>query len=154
LLTLGFTALTLSLTPAQSAGAISTLVPVKRWRTTAPGGGIGRTAIKNATPIPMLPAYIHSPAGFRDLALGAGYRRYPHQSHGQRVYGPGAEGASETHAGDPSPHVAGKDTVRRYLTVAKEHGKATLLAGVHHHAHRPSTHAAALQDCDFRKITP
>ena len=127
-LTLGDTTLTLYITPGHTPGTISTLVPVKDGGRPHLAAEWGGTAITPATPIPMLEAYVKSAGRFRDLAVGAGADVLitNHTAFDSTLAK--LDALQKRNPGEPNPYIVGKDTVRRYLTVAEECGKATLLA--------------------------
>jgi metallo-beta-lactamase class B len=127
-LTLGDETLTLYITPGHTPGTISTLVPVKDGGRPHLAAEWGGTAITTATPIPMLEAYVKSAGRFRDLALGAGADVLitNHTAFDSTLAK--LDALQKRKPGEPNPYVVGKETVRRYLTVAEECGKATLLA--------------------------
>jgi len=127
-LTLGDTTLTLYITPGHTPGTISTLVPVKDGGRPHLAAEWGGTAITPATPIPMLEAYVKSAGRFRDLAVGAGADVLitNHTAFDSTLAK--LDALQKRKPGEPNPYIVGKDTVRRYLTVAEECGKATLLA--------------------------
>jgi metallo-beta-lactamase class B len=127
-LTLGDTTLTLYITPGHTPGTISTLVPVKDMGQPHLAVEWGGTAISVRTPIAMLEAYVKSAERFRDVAVGAGAdviitNHTVFDSTLAKL-----DALQKRKAGDPNPYVVGKETVNRYLTVAEECGKATLLA--------------------------
>lgn len=127
-LKLGDTTLTLYITPGHTAGTISTLVPVKDLGQPHLAMEWGGTAISVRTPIAMLEAYVKSAERFRDVAVGAGAdviitNHTVFDSTLAKL-----DALQRRKPGDPNPYVVGKETVNRYLTVAEECGKATLLA--------------------------
>jgi metallo-beta-lactamase class B len=127
-LKLGDTTLTLYITPGHTAGTISTLVPVKDLGQPHLAVEWGGTAISVRTPIAMLEAYVKSAERFRDVAVGAGAdviitNHTVFDSTLAKL-----DALQKRKPGDPNPYVVGKETVNRYLTVAEECGKATLLA--------------------------
>lgn len=132
-LTLGDTSLTLYITPGHTPGTISSLVPVKDGGRPHLAAEWGGTAITTATPIPMLQAYVKSAERFRDVALGAGADVLitNHTAFDSTLTKLDALGRRKP--GEPNPYIVGKDTVKRYLTVAEECGKATLLAAQAQH---------------------
>ena len=127
-LTLGDTTLTLYLTPGHTPGTISTLVPLKEGGRTHLAAEWGGTAINAGTPIPMLEAYIKSAQRFRDLAVGAGADVIIANHTAFDGTLTKLDALQKRKPGDPNPYVVGSETVKRYLTVAEECGKATLLA--------------------------
>jgi metallo-beta-lactamase class B len=76
----------------------------------------------------MLEAYVKSAGRFRDLAVGAGADVLitNHTAFDSTLAK--LDALQKRKPGEPNPYIVGKDTVRRYLTVAEECGKATLLA--------------------------
>jgi metallo-beta-lactamase class B len=126
-LTLGDTTLTMYLTPGHTLGTISTLIPVKDLGKPHLAMEWGGTAISAATPIEQLKAYVKSAERFQDLAVGAGADVIisNHTVFDGTLTKLEAEGKRKP--GDPNPYVVGKDAVKRYLTVAEECGKATLI---------------------------
>lgn len=127
-LTLGDTTITLYITPGHTPGTISTLVPVRDNGQRHLAVEWGGTALSTATPIPMLQAYIKSAARFRDIAVGAGADVLFTNHSEFDLSLQKLDAVKKRKPGDPNPYVVGKETVRRYLTVAEECGKAMLLA--------------------------
>jgi metallo-beta-lactamase class B len=127
-LTLGDETVTLYITPGHTAGTISSLVPVKDGGRAHLAAEWGGTAITTATPIPMLQAYVKSAERFRDVALGAGADVLITNHTAFDGTLSKIEALQKRKAGEPNPYIVGRETVRRYLTVAEECGKATLLA--------------------------
>jgi len=125
-ITLGGSTVTLYITPGHTAGTISTIVTLKDGPRSHLAASWGGTVITTNTPIPMLEAYIKSAARFRDLASGADVIMTNHTAFDGTLTK--LEATQKRKPGDPHPYVVGKDAVRRYLTVAEECGKATLLA--------------------------
>lgn len=127
-LTLGDTTLTLYLTPGHTEGTISTIIPVKDHGQPHVAVEWGGTAISDRTSIPMLEAYVKSAGRFRDVAAGSGADVIiTNHTVFDRTLDK-LDAIQKRKPGDPNPYVVGKDTVKRYLTVAEECGKATLLA--------------------------
>jgi metallo-beta-lactamase class B len=127
-LTLGDTTITMYITPGHTLGTISTLVPVKDNGKPHMAMEWGGTAFSAATPTDQLKSYISSAARFEDVALGAGADVI---IANHTVF----DGTLEKLAalekrtpGEPNPWVVGKDSVKRYLTVASECAKAALSA--------------------------
>ena len=126
--TLGATTITLYLTPGHTPGTISTLIPVQDGSRPHLAAEWGGTVISTSTPIPMLQAYVKSAARFKDLAGGAGADVIiTNHTAFDGTLGK-LEALQKRKPGDPNPYVVGKDAVRRYLSVAEQCGKATLLA--------------------------
>jgi metallo-beta-lactamase class B len=137
-LTLGDTTLTLYLTPGHTLGTISTLIPVKdggKPHVAAEWGGtafnwLRSPALYNTPERPSsfwFETYSSSAERFRDIAAAAGADVL---ISNHTIYdGSQAKLAAlaKRKPGDPNPYVVGKDSVRRYLTVADECAKAGLL---------------------------
>ena len=125
-LTLGDTTLTLYITPGHTPSTISTLVPVKDGGRPHLAAEWGGTAITSATPLDQVQAYVRSAARFRDLSGGAGADVIiaNHTEFDGTLDKLAA--LAKRKPGDPNPWVVGNDTVKRYLTVAEECGKAEL----------------------------
>lgn len=126
-LKLGDTTLTLYITPGHTEGTISTIIPVKDHGQPHVAVEWGGTAVSARTPIPMLEAYVKSADRFRDVAEGSGADVVitNHTAFDRAL--DKLDAIQKRKPGDPNPYVVGKDTVKRYLTVAEECGKATLL---------------------------
>jgi metallo-beta-lactamase class B len=126
-LTLGDTTLTMYLTPGHTLGTISTLIPVKDLGKPHLAMEWGGTAISAATPIEQLKAYVKSAERFQDLAVGAGADVIISNHTIFDGTLPKLEAVGKRKPGEPNAWVVGKDAVKRYLTVAEECGKATLI---------------------------
>jgi len=133
-LTLGDTTITLYITPGHTLGTLSLLVPVKDGGQPHLAAEWGGTAISTSTPVEQLRSYIRSAARFRDIAVGS--RADVIITNHTAFDGALTKLASEQSRkpGQPNPYVVGNDTVKRYLTVAEECGKAVLgtVAGAAH----------------------
>jgi metallo-beta-lactamase class B len=131
-LTLGDTTLTFYLTPGHTPGTISTLIPVKDGGKPHVAMEWGGTAF-NFTITPdkdrryWFNTYIDSAERFRDAAAKAGADVII-SNHtmfdGSKLKLPAL--AKRT-PGAPNPYVVGADAVRRYMTVAVECAKASLI---------------------------
>jgi metallo-beta-lactamase class B len=126
-LTLGDTTLTMYVTPGHTLGTISTLIPVKDLGKPHLAMEWGGTAISAATPIEQLKAYVKSAERFQDLAVGAGADVIISNHTIFDGTLPKLEAVRKRKPGEPNAWVVGKDAVKRYLTVAEECGKATLI---------------------------
>jgi metallo-beta-lactamase class B len=126
-LTLGDTTLTLYITPGHTPGTVSTLVPVKDGGKPHLAAEWGGTAISTTTPIDMLEAYVRSAARFRDTALGAGADVLIANHTDFDGTLSKLDALAKRKPGQENPWIVGRDTVRRYLTVAEECGRVVLL---------------------------
>jgi len=127
-ITLGGSAVTLYVTPGHTAGTLSSLVTLKDGSRSHLAASWGGTVITTNSPIPMLEAYVKSAARFRDIAEGSGADVIITNHTAFDGTLTKLEATQKRKPGDPHPYVVGKDAVKRYLTVAEECGKATLLA--------------------------
>jgi metallo-beta-lactamase class B len=131
-LRLGDTTLTLYVTPGHTPGTISTLIPVKDGGKPHLVAEWGGTAF-NFTITPDKPerfwfrTYSESAERFRDVVTKAGADALiaNHRSLDRSTRKLAALVTRKP--GDPHPYVVGNDAVRRYLTVADECAKASLL---------------------------
>jgi hypothetical protein len=73
----------------------------------------------------MLQADIKSAQRFRDLAVGGDVVITNHTAFDGTLLKNAA--LLSRKPGDPNPWIVGKDTVRRYLTIAEECGRANLI---------------------------
>ena len=125
-LTLGDTTITLYVTPGHTLSTISSLVPVKDAGRPHMAMEWGGTVISPAMPMEQLKSYVSSAGRFLDLAQGSG-ADVIFSNHtafdGTLVK---LDALKNRKPGDPNPWIVGKDTVKRYLTIAEECGKATL----------------------------
>jgi metallo-beta-lactamase class B len=131
-LTLGDTTLSFYLTPGHTPGTISTIIPVKDGGKPHVAAEWGGTAF-NFTITPdkdrnyWFRTYISSAERFRDVATKAGADviiANHTMFDGSKVKLPAL--AKRT-AGAPNPYVIGTDAVKRYMTVAVECAKASLI---------------------------
>src|SRR5688572_4741154 len=125
-ITLGDTTVTMYLTPGHTEGTLSLLIPVKengRPHLIATWGG---TALSRATPPASLQAYVDSAVRYRALLakLGVEGMVSNHSEFDDAVVKIGKLASRK--AGEPHPFVPGKDSVRRYMTVVEEVGRAAL----------------------------
>ena len=137
-LTLGDTTLTLYSTPGHTLGTISTIVPLQDGGSSHVAALWGGTAFnwlrrREAYITPDRPdsfwftSYSSSARRFRDVAakLNADVLLSNHPSYdGSTTKLPAM---SRRKPGDPHPYVIGNESVQRYLTVADECAKASLL---------------------------
>jgi metallo-beta-lactamase class B len=136
-LTLGDTTLTLYSTPGHTLGTISTLIPVTdggRPHLVAEWGGTAFNWLRSPALYitPERPdkfwftTYSNSAQRFRDIAAkaGADVLISNHTIYdGSKMK---LAALAQRKPGDPNPYVIGKDSVKRYLTVADECAKAGL----------------------------
>jgi metallo-beta-lactamase class B len=125
-ITLGDTTVTIYLTPGHTEGTLSLLIPVKdngRSHLVATWGG---TALSRATPPASLQAYVDSAVKYRAMLakLGVEGMVSNHSEFDDAVVKIGKLAARK--AGEPHPFLPGKDSVRRYMTVVEEVGRAAL----------------------------
>ncbi len=125
-ITLGDTTVTIYLTPGHTEGTLSLLIPVKdngRPHLIATWGG---TALSRATPPAGLQAYVDSAVKYRAMLakLGVEGMVSNHSEFDDAVVKIGKLGSRK--AGEPHPFLPGKDSVRRYMTVVEEVGRAAL----------------------------
>ena len=137
-LTLGDTTLTLYLTPGHTLGTISTIIPLQDGGSSHVAALWGGTAFnwlrrREAYITPDRPdsfwftSYSSSARRFREVAaeLNADVLLSNHPSYdGSTTKLPAM---SRRKPGDPHPYVIGNESVQRYLTVAEECAKASLL---------------------------
>lgn len=124
--TLGDTTLTLYATPGHTAGTFSVVIPVKdngRPHLLATWGG---TAVGRATPPDAIKDYINSAVRYRDLLgkLGVEGIVSNHTAYDNSLRKLDALRARKP--GEPHPYLTGAESVRRYLSVAEELGRAAL----------------------------
>jgi metallo-beta-lactamase class B len=123
-ITLGDTTLTLFATPGHTAGTFSIVIPVKdngRSHLIATWGG---TAVGPNTSAADLKAYIDSAVRYRPLMAKLGVEGLisnHHEYDGSHVKLPAL---ATRKPGDRHPYLIGAESVRRYLTVAEEVGRA------------------------------
>jgi metallo-beta-lactamase class B len=125
-LTLGDTTITLYITPGHTASTISSLIPVKDGGKSHLAMEWGGTVISPAMALDVLRSYVNSASRFQDLAVGSGADVIisNHTAFDGTLVK--LDALKNRKPGDPNPWIVGKDTVKRYLTVAEECGKATL----------------------------
>ena len=124
--TLGDTTITIFLTPGHTEGTLSLIIPVKdngKPHLIATWGG---TALSPATPAASLQAYVDSAVRHRALLakLGVEGMISNHTEFDDAVGKIKKLGSRK--AGEPHPFLTGPDSVRRYMTVVEEVGRAAL----------------------------
>ena len=131
-LTLGDTTLTLYVTPGHTPGTLSTLIPVKDGGKSHLAAAWGGTAF-NFTISPgkdqrfWFQAYSESAQRFRDIVTKAGADVLISNHHSIDQSAPKLAALPNRKPGQPHPYVVGNDAVRRFLTVADECAKASLI---------------------------
>jgi metallo-beta-lactamase class B len=125
-ITLGDTTVTTYLTPGHTDGTLSLVIPVKdngRPHLIATWGG---TALSRATPRASLQAYVDSAVQYRALLAKLGVDgMISNHSEFDNAIAKIARLATRK-AGEPHPFLPGRDSVRRYMTVVEEVGRAGL----------------------------
>jgi metallo-beta-lactamase class B len=127
-LTLGDTTLTLYATPGHTEGTFSVIIPVKdngRPHVLATWGG---TSVSRTSPPEAIKAYINSAGHYREILAnqkveGIISNHTAYDNSMQKL-----DALKTRKPGDPNPFLTGADSVRRYLTVAEELGRAALAA--------------------------
>ena len=127
-ITVGDTTITLYSTPGHTAGTLSMIIPVKdggRPHLLATWGG---TAVGRNTPPAAVQQYVDSTVRYRALLSKLGVEGIisNHTDYDSSIAKMQALAARKP--GDPHPFLTGAESVRRYLTVAEEAGRATLAA--------------------------
>jgi metallo-beta-lactamase class B len=126
-ITLGDTTVTTYLTPGHTEGTLSLIIPVKdngRPHVIATWGG---TALSRATPAASLQAYVDSAVQYRALLAKLGVEgMISNHSEFDDAVAKIARLATRK-AGEPHPFLPGRDSVRRYMTVVEEVGRAGLV---------------------------
>jgi metallo-beta-lactamase class B len=125
-ITLGDTTLTLYATPGHTAGTFSVVIPVKdngQPHVLATWGG---TAVGRATPPEAIRSYIDSAVKYRGVleklkAEGIVSNHTAYDNSMEKL-----EALKTRKPGGPHPYLTGAESVRRYLTVAEELGRAAL----------------------------
>jgi metallo-beta-lactamase class B len=125
-ITLGDTTVTAYLTPGHTEGTLSLIIPVKdngKPHVIATWGG---TALSRATPPASLQAYVDSAVKYRALLakLGVEGMVSNHSEFDNAVEK--IKQLASRKPGEPHPFLTGKDSVRRYMTVVEEVGRAAL----------------------------
>lgn len=125
-LTLGDTTLTLYATPGHTAGTFSVVISVKdngRSHLLATWGG---TAVGRTTPPEAIKDYINSAVRYRELLgkLGVEGIVSNHTAYDNSLKK--LEALKVRKPNEPHPYLTGAESVRRYLTVAEELGRAAL----------------------------
>ncbi len=125
-ITLGDTTVSIYLTPGHTEGTLSLIIPVKdngRQTFVATWGG---TALNRAMPPASLQAYADSALKYRTLLAMLGVEgMLSNHSEFDNAVEKIAKLASRK-AGEPHPFLTGRDSVRRYMTVVEEVGRAAL----------------------------
>ena len=115
-------------TPGHTAGTFSVVIPVKdggRQHLIATWGG---TAISRSTPPPVVKHYIDSAIRYRATLAKLGVEGLVsnHTDYDSSIAK--IQALASRKAGDRHPFLTGAESVRRYLTVAEEVGRAALAA--------------------------
>jgi metallo-beta-lactamase class B len=125
-ITVGDTTVTVYLTPGHTDGTLSLIIPVQdngKPHLIATWGG---TAVSRTTPPAPLQAYVDSAVKYRALLAKLGVEGII-SNHGEYDHAKEKiEKLASRKAGEPHAFLTGKDSVRRYLTVAEEVGRAAL----------------------------
>ena len=127
-ITLGDTTVTLYGTPGHTSGTFSLVIPVKdggRQHLLATWGG---TAVGTNTPAAAIKQYVDSAVRYRALLAKLGVEGIisNHTDYDSSIAKMQALAARKP--GQPHPFLTGVESVRRYLTVAEEVGRAALAA--------------------------
>ena len=125
-ITLGDTTLTLYATPGHTAGTFSVLIPVKdngRSHLLATWGG---TAVGRTTSPEAIKDYINSAVRYREVLgkLGVEGIVSNHTAYDNSLKK--MEALKSRKPGEPHPYLTVAESVRRYLTIADELGRAAL----------------------------
>jgi metallo-beta-lactamase class B len=126
-ITLGDTTLTLYATPGHTAGTFSIVIPVKdngKPHLLATWGG---TAVGRATPPEAIKEYINSAGRYREVLgkLGVEGIVSNHTAYDNTLKK--LDALKTRKPGEPHPYLTGAESVRRYLTVVEELGRAALV---------------------------
>jgi metallo-beta-lactamase class B len=126
--TLGDTTVTLYATPGHTAGTLSVIIPVKdggRQHLLATWGG---TAVGSNTPAPAVKQYVDSTVRYRELLSKLGVEGIisNHTAYDGTIAK--VQALAVRRPGDRHPFLTGPESVRRYMTVVEEAGRATLAA--------------------------
>lgn len=127
-ITLGDTTVTVHFTPGHTAGTLSLIIPVKdggRPHLIATWGG---TAVGRNTPAAAVNDYVDSAVRYRALVSKLGVEGIisNHTDYDSTIAKIQALAARKP--GDRHPFLTGAESVRRYMTVVEEAGRATLAA--------------------------
>jgi metallo-beta-lactamase class B len=127
-ITLGDTTVTLYTTPGHTAGTLSLIIPVKdggRSHLIATWGG---TAVGRSTPAAGVKEYVDSAVRYRGLLAKLGVEGIisNHTDYDSSIAK--MQALAVRKPGQPHPFLSGAESVRRYMTVAEEVGRATLAA--------------------------
>jgi metallo-beta-lactamase class B len=127
-ITLGDTTVTLYATPGHTAGTLSLIIPVKdggRQHYLATWGG---TAVGRNTASAAVKAYVDSAVRYRALLSKLGVEGIisNHTDYDSSIAK--LQALARRKPGEPHPFLTGTESVRRYMTVVEEVGRATLAA--------------------------
>jgi metallo-beta-lactamase class B len=127
-ITLGDTTVTLYSTPGHTSGTFSLIIPVKdggRPHLLATWGG---TAVGRNTPVAGVKQYVDSAVRYRALLAKLGVEGIisNHTDYDSSIAK--LEKLATRKPGEPHPFLPGVESVRRYMTVAEEVGRAALAA--------------------------
>jgi metallo-beta-lactamase class B len=127
-ITLGDTTVTVYTTPGHTAGTLSLIVPVKdggRQHLLATWGG---TAVGRNTPAALVKNYVDSAVRYRALLATLGVEGIisNHTDYDSSIAK--LQALDVRKPGDPHPFLTGAQSVKRYMTVVEEAGRATLAA--------------------------
>lgn len=125
-ITLGDTTLTLYATPGHTAGTFSVVIPVKDHGQPHVLATWGGTAVGRTTPLEGIKSYIDSAMKYRATleklkAEGIVSNHTAYDNSMEKL-----EALKTRKPGAPHPYLTGAESVRRYLTVAEELGRAAL----------------------------
>lgn len=127
-ITLGDTTVTLYSTPGHTAGTLSLIIPVKdggRQHLLATWGG---TAVGRNTPAPMVKQYVDSTVRYRALLAKLGVEGIISNHTDYDSTMAKLQALASRKPGERHPFLTGTESVRRYMTVVEEVGRATLAA--------------------------
>ena len=127
-ITLGDTTVTLYSTPGHTAGTLSLIIPVRdegRQHLIATWGG---TALSRSTPASAVKEYVEAAVRYRALLAKLGVEAIL-SNHSAYDSAPAKiQALAVRRQGERHPFLTGPDSVRRYLTVVEEAGRAALAA--------------------------
>src|SRR5688572_17533587 len=127
-ITLGDTTVTLYSTPGHTAGTLSLIIPVKdngRQHLIATWGG---TAVSRATSAAALKEYVDSASRYRQLLAKLGVEGIV-SNHSDYDRAPAkVQALTGRKPGERHPFLTGPVSVRRYMTVVEEAGRAAIAA--------------------------